>query len=61
MSNLKIHATESRDAMGERFITAWHRAERGETASERHLSFDSFETMTCILTPKRHYEFKSIE
>jgi predicted transcriptional regulator len=39
--------------MGARFIDAWHRAERGESVSERHLSFDSFETMTRVLTPKR--------
>jgi predicted transcriptional regulator len=53
MSDLKIHVGERRDAMGARFINAWHRAERGETVGERHLSFDSFETMTRILTPKR--------
>lgn len=53
MSDLKIHVGESRDAMGARFVDAWHRAERGEAVSERHLAFDSFETMTRILTPKR--------
>lgn len=53
MTDLKIHVGETRDAMGDRFVSAWHRAERGEAVSERHLSFDSFETMTRILTPKR--------
>ena len=53
MRELKIHVGETRDAMAARFIEAWHRAEHGETTSERHLSFDSFETMTRVLTPKR--------
>jgi predicted transcriptional regulator len=52
MTDLKIHVGESRDAMGARFVDAWHRAERGEAVSEHHL-FDSFETMTRVLTPKR--------
>lgn len=41
MGDLKIHVGEDRDAMGARFIDAWHRAERGEAVNERHLSFDS--------------------
>ena len=53
MSDLQIHVGESRDAMGARFIDAWHRAERVEMVGEHHLSFDSFETMTRVLTPKR--------
>lgn len=53
MSDLKIHVESTRDAMAKRFIDAWHRAERGEAVSERHLSFDTFETMTGVLTPKR--------
>ena len=53
MSDLKIHVGDSRNAMGARFIDAWHRAERGEAVREHHLSFDSFETMTRVLTPKR--------
>jgi len=53
MTDLKIHVGETREAMGTRFVEAWHRAERGEAITERHLSFDSFETMTRTLTPKR--------
>lgn len=53
MSELKIHVGEGREAIGARFINAWHRGERGETVGEHHLSFDSFETMTRVLTPKR--------
>jgi predicted transcriptional regulator len=35
------------------FIDAWHRAERGENFSERHLAFESWETLARILTGKR--------
>jgi len=53
MSELKIHVGESRAAVGTRFLEAWKRAEAGEAMSERHLTFDTFETMTRVLTPKR--------
>jgi predicted transcriptional regulator len=53
MTDLKIHVGEGRAAMGARFIDAFRRAERGEDFAERHLSFDTFETMTRVLTPKR--------
>ena len=53
MSDLKIHVGESREEMAARFVEAWRRAERREEVNERHLSFDSFETMTRTLTPKR--------
>jgi predicted transcriptional regulator len=53
MTELKIHVGDTLENMGQRFADAWHRAERGEAVSERHLSFDSFETLTRILTPKR--------
>ena len=53
MSEMKIHVGDSLEDMGGRFVEAWRRAEKGEAAPERHLSFDSFETLTRILTPKR--------
>ncbi len=53
MTDLKIHVGEDRAAVGVRFVDAWRRAEQGEAVSERHLSFDTFETMTRVLTPKR--------
>ena len=53
MTELKIHVGDHLDDMGQRFVDAWHRAERGEDISERHLSFDGFETLTRVLTPKR--------
>jgi predicted transcriptional regulator len=36
-----------------RFIDAWHRAERGETFHERHLAFESWDTLARVLTGKR--------
>lgn len=36
-----------------RFIGAWHRAERGESFCENHLAFESWETLTRVLTRKR--------
>jgi len=53
MTDLKIHVGDDLDDMGRRFIDAWHRAGRGEEVRERHLSFDSFETLARVLTPKR--------
>ena len=35
------------------FIDAWHRAERGETFRERHLAFESWDTLARVLTNKR--------
>jgi predicted transcriptional regulator len=53
MTDLKVHVGDDARDFGSRFVDAWHRAERGEPVSERHLSFDSFETLARILTPKR--------
>ena len=53
MGDLKLHVGEGRDATAARFIDAWHRAAQGDARVEHHLSFDSFETMTRVLTPKR--------
>lgn len=53
MADIKVHVGDTVDDMGRRFIDAWHRAERGERMNERHLSFDSFETLARVLTPKR--------
>ena len=51
MNDLAIHV-ENREAMGQRFVRAWHDAARA-IEGERHLSFDSFATMIGLLTPKR--------
>jgi len=37
----------------QRFVNAWHRAEKGEKFSERHLSFESWDTLARVLTQKR--------
>jgi predicted transcriptional regulator len=52
-TNLEIHVGESAEAMARRFMDAWHRAERGETVDERHLSFESWAGLTSVLTPRR--------
>jgi predicted transcriptional regulator len=50
---LEIHVDESTEAMAQRFVDAWHRAERGEAVEEHHLSFESWAGLTSVLTPKR--------
>jgi predicted transcriptional regulator len=35
------------------FIDAWHRAEQGEIFHERHLAFESWDTLARVLTGKR--------
>ena len=54
MTELKIHVggTYEEDA-AKRFVDAWHRAEKGEVFSERHLSFESWDALTRVLTSKR--------
>ena len=37
----------------QRFISAWNRAERGETFQERHMAFESWEALSRVLTGKR--------
>jgi predicted transcriptional regulator len=51
--SLDIHVDESAEAMARRFIDAWHRAERGEAVDEHHLSFESWESLAKVLTPRR--------
>ena len=36
-----------------RFVDAWHRAERGESFHERHLTFESWDALARLLTSKR--------
>jgi len=51
--DLQIHIGDTAEDFGARFIKAFHRAERGDTVSERHLSFDCFATLAKVLTPRR--------
>ncbi|PWC47509.1 hypothetical protein [Azospirillum sp. TSA6c] len=53
MSDLKIHVGDTAEELAGRFSDAWRRAEHGDPVNERHLSFDSFETLARALTPKR--------
>jgi predicted transcriptional regulator len=41
------------DEMGQRFVNAWHRLERGEKVLERHLTFPDLAAMLNALSPKR--------
>jgi predicted transcriptional regulator len=41
------------DEMGQRFVSAWHRLERGEKVRERHLTFPDLAAMLNALSPKR--------
>jgi predicted transcriptional regulator len=54
MTNMKITVggAVEKEAAG-RFIDAWHRAESGETFRERHLAFESWDTLARVLTGKR--------
>lgn len=55
MSNdqVQVHVGETVEDIGARAIDAWHRMERGETVSEKHVSFETWETMVRVLSPKR--------
>ena len=53
---LQVHIGDSLDEMGRRFVDAWHRAERGTLTkenAERHLGFETFETFSRVMTPRR--------
>jgi predicted transcriptional regulator len=41
------------DDASRRFVDAWHRAEQGEAIHERHLAFESWDTLARVLTGKR--------
>jgi predicted transcriptional regulator len=54
MSDVKITVGgEMEDEAAGRFIEAWRRAERGEAFNERHLAFESWDTLARVLTAKR--------
>jgi predicted transcriptional regulator len=50
---LDIHVDDSAEAMAQRFIDAWRRAERGGAVEEHHVSFESWDSLARVLTPKR--------
>ena len=53
---LQVHIGDTLDNMGRRFVDAWHRAEHGELTHENaelHVGFETFETFSRIMTPRR--------
>jgi predicted transcriptional regulator len=54
--------------MGQRFVDAWHRAERGEAVSETNITFPDLASLLAVLTPKRldllryvrHHEVRNV-
>jgi predicted transcriptional regulator len=54
MSDVKITVGGAMEnEASRRFVDAWHRAERGETFHERHLAFESWDTLARVLTTRR--------
>lgn len=54
MSDVKITVGGAvEDDAARRFVDAWRRAERGETFSERHIAFESWDALARVLTGKR--------
>jgi len=54
MSKVKITVGGAiEDEAARRFVDAWHRGERGESFSERHLAFESWDALARVLTGKR--------
>jgi predicted transcriptional regulator len=53
VSKLKIHVGDSLEAIGQRVKHAVRRDRSGERVREYHLTFDSFETLAKVLTPRR--------
>jgi predicted transcriptional regulator len=50
---VRVHVGEALEDIGARAIDAWHRMERGEAVREKHVSFETWETMVRVLSPKR--------
>jgi len=49
---VKVHVG-TLEAMGKRFVSAWHRLESGEKVRERHVTFPDLPAMLNALSPKR--------
>jgi hypothetical protein len=48
MSDVKITVGGTiEDDAARRFIDAWHRAERGDTFCERHIAFESWDSLAA--------------
>jgi predicted transcriptional regulator len=53
IGQVQVHVGETMEDVGARFVDAWHRLERGEEVNEKHVSFENWETMVRVLSPKR--------
>jgi predicted transcriptional regulator len=54
MSRVKLTVGgEFESEASQRFVDAWHRAERGKSLQERHLAFESWDALARVLTGKR--------
>jgi len=53
MKELQVHVGETMEDVGARAVAAWNRMERGEEVNEKHVSFETWETMVRVLSPKR--------
>jgi predicted transcriptional regulator len=51
--HVRIHGGEAMEHLGARFVDAWLRMERGDIVDEKHISFETWETMVRVLSPKR--------
>lgn len=69
MSDLNITVGGAVEAdSARRFIDAWHRAQQGDNFRERHIAFESWDTLARVLTAKRmellryvhHHKVKSV-
>ena len=52
-AKLQVHVGDTLDDLGARAVSAWHRMERGEEVNDKHVSFETWETMVRVLSPKR--------
>jgi predicted transcriptional regulator len=52
MRKVQVHADDVQ-AMGQRSVSAWHRAASGEAVAEAHVTFLDLEAMLSSLSPRR--------
>ena len=50
---VEIHVGDSLEEIGAWATDAWHRMECSEEVNEKHISFENWETMIRVLSPKR--------
>lgn len=59
-NHITIHTDDSLDAMGKRFVDAWHKADDGRETCDTHIGFVDTQTMLSALTPRRLELLKSL-